>query len=66
VYDYENSIRSRPEIYERVAYEEPTTIEDACEIAEKMERIKAESRSLQRNKRNNNNSFMNNTNYWYK
>ncbi|KAL6600646.1 hypothetical protein U3516DRAFT_802552 [Neocallimastix sp. 'constans'] len=63
VHDYENSIRSRPEIYESVAYEEPTTIEDACEIAEKMERIKAESRSLQRNKRNNNNSFMNNTNY---
>jgi len=66
VHDYENSIRSRPEIYESVAYEEPTTIEDACEIAEKMERIKAESRSLQRNKRNNNNSFMNNTNYWYR
>ncbi|KAL6625201.1 hypothetical protein U3516DRAFT_659414 [Neocallimastix sp. 'constans'] len=53
------------EIYEKVGYEEPTTIEDVCEIAEKVERIKAERRSLQKNKRNNN-SLMNSTNYGYR
>ena len=40
VYDYENSIRSKQK-YVSVAHEEPTTIEDSCEIADKMERIKA-------------------------
>ena len=43
VYDYENSIRSRTDIYEKVAYEEAKT---ACKIAEKVERIKLGSRSI--------------------
>ncbi|KAL6589195.1 hypothetical protein U3516DRAFT_571036 [Neocallimastix sp. 'constans'] len=60
VYDYENSIRSRTDIYEKVAYEEAKTIEAACKIAEKVERIKLGSRSVQKGRKFNNNNIQNN------
>ena len=63
VYDYKNSIRSRTDIYEKVAYEEAKTIEAACKIAEKVERIKLGSRSIQKGRKfniNNNNNIQNN------
>ncbi|ORX63681.1 hypothetical protein BCR32DRAFT_287588 [Anaeromyces robustus] len=62
VYYYENSIRSRSDIYEKVAYEEAKTIEAACKIAEKVEKIKMGSRPIQKGRKfnNNNNNIQNN------
>jgi len=43
VIDYENSLRPRFQIYERVVMAETSTIEEACNLAEKYENILKES-----------------------
>jgi len=50
VIDYENSLRPRFQIYEQVVIAETSTIEEACNLAEKYENILQESHW--RNKRN--------------
>ena len=41
--DYENTLRSRPPVYERVAMAELSTIEEACSLTEKYEDIKGKT-----------------------
>ena len=60
VYDYENSICSWTDIYEKIANEEDKTIEAACKIAKKVERIKLGSRPIQKVKKFNHNNISNN------
>ena len=43
VIDYENALRARPQVYERVAMAELGTIEEACSLAEKYEDILGET-----------------------
>lgn len=44
VLDYENAIKKRKEIYEKVAFAEAETLEKACKIAEKAARILEETK----------------------
>jgi len=66
VIDYENALRPRGRIYERVAMADVDNLEDACGLAEKFESIINESRvgnemrgSYTTNNRNNYNSIIN-------
>jgi len=60
VYDYENSIYSQIDIYEKVDYEKAKTIEATCKIAKEVERIKLGSRLIQKCRKYNNNNIQNN------
>jgi len=68
VIDYENALRFRPQIYERIAMAEYDSLEEACRQAEKYENILMESnhnRNINRRngRMNNYNSYHNNSHY---
>ncbi len=63
VMDYENALRPRPQIYQKIAMEEYDSLEDACSQAEKYENILQESYPNRNIGRRNEKMFSNNYNH---
>ena len=62
VIDYENALRPRQQIYEKIAMEEYKSLEDACSQAEKNENILQESNFINNNSRRRERMYFNNYN----
>jgi len=67
VIDYENALRPKPQIYQKIAMEEYDSLENACSQAEKYENILQESyynrNIIRRNERNIITNYNNNNHY---